>query len=527
MSFFNFQHALRMQPHDYVGILIAGAFFAFWDAFGIGANDVANSFANSVAARTLTLKQACVIAAFTEFGGAILLGAETTAAVKNSIIDIKMWNAIPQQLMLGFMCALIASSFWVLLATRCGFPVSTTHSIVGAIAGVGISKFGWAAINQKEIWKIVLSWVTSPGISGAVAAIFYLITKYGVMQSPKSLRRGINAIPLFFVFTISIMMFFICNKAPKGIDLSKEKNNTSENWTTVLAISLGVGIASGLFVWAFVVPFFSRLLVEEEDLKWYHMFYIRCVPKQGKNEYLQQWLDGTVGVDHVKDVEAGDKSPDATFVKKEEETKKKSKVMGLLSHGMNVDCVNIEDERIKNIHDKCVKYDGKTEYLFSYLQVITACFASFAHGSNDVANAAGPLSAIVSIYNTATVATNVDVPFWLLATMGIAIDLGLVLYGYNIMKTLGNNITHQSPSRGFNMELGASFTVIVASFLGLPVSTTHCITGATVAVGLCNGEAGAINWKMIAWILLSWVLTVPFTGLIAGIFFYALQGAVN
>ncbi|KAF0711484.1 Aste57867_5251 [Aphanomyces stellatus] len=518
-----------MHPGDLIGLLVAGGFFAFWDAFGIGANDVANSFANSVAARTITLKQACAIAIFTEFGGAVLMGAETTAAIKNSIIDVKLWKAVPEQLMFGFMCALVASSFWVITASRFGFPVSTTHSIVGAIAGVGIAKFGFSAINSDEFWKIVLSWVVSPGVAGVLATVFYLITKYTVLNAKNSLQRGLNFIPVFFMFTISLCMFFVINKAPKGIDLSKAANQTPENWTKVLLISfVGGGVAVGLYVWLFIVPYFRRLLIDEETLSWYHMFYIRCVPTQPKNENMEAWLEGhadkikkvdeeyaaveTPGIENAEHVEGEDKPIVAE--------KKKKNWLSVLTHGVNQDVVTVEGEYLENMHSKAVKHDSKTEYLFSYLQVATAAFASFAHGSNDVANAAGPFSAMLTIYDTAAIpGKNVPVPFGLLAGMGIAIDLGLVLYGYNIMKVLGNHITYQSPSRGFNMELGASFTVIVASFLGLPVSTTHCITGATVAVGLCNGEFASINWRMVVWIIFSWVITLPITASIAGLLF--------
>ncbi|RHY25656.1 hypothetical protein DYB32_008174 [Aphanomyces invadans] len=516
-----------MQPYDLIGLLVAGGFFAFWDAFGIGANDVANSFANSVAARTITLKQACIIAVFTEFGGAVLMGAETTAAIKNSIIDIKLWQAVPEQLMFAFMCALVASSFWVITASRFGFPVSTTHSIVGAIAGAGIAKFGFSAINASEFWKIVLSWVVSPGVAGVLASIFYLITKFTVLKSPNSLQRGLASIPLFFMFTLSICFFFVINKAPKGIDLSKDANNTSENWTKVLLISLiGGGVVVGLFVWLFIVPYFRRLLVDEESLRWYHMLYIRCVPTQPKIEDLEAWLEGhasKVKKDDAKYAEIETPvvaNAEAFAVEDKPEAETKKSWLSMFTHGVNVDVVTVEGEFMENMHAKAEKHSSKTEYLFSYLQVATAAFASFAHGSNDVANASGPFSAMLTIYETAKIpGKNVPVPFWLLAAMGIAIDLGLVLYGYNIMKVLGNHITYQSPSRGFTMELGASFTVIVASFLGLPVSTTHCITGSTVAVGMCNGELWSINWRMVLWIIFSWVITLPITATISGLLF--------
>jgi phosphate/sulfate permease len=179
-----------------------------------------------------------------------------------------------------------------------------------------------------------------------------------------------------------------------------------------------------------------------------------------------------------------------------------------------------QGDHLEKVHETAVKYDNKTEHLYSFLQVITASLNSFAHGSNDVANAVGPLAAIYSIWNSAQVpGAKTPVDIWILAFCGVGIDIGLVTYGYNVMRSLGNNITFHSPSRGFSMELGTSLTVLTASKIGLPVSTTHCITGATTAVGLCNGNIHAVNWRMIAWCFFSWVLTVPVAGGIAGLIF--------
>jgi sodium-dependent phosphate transporter len=202
------------------------------------------------------------------------------------------------------------------------------------------------------------------------------------------------------------------------------------------------------------------------------------------------------------------------------------KIWSAMTKGVTIDVASAQSNHVQKIHEKAIKFDDKTEYLYSYLQVCTAAFASFAHGSNDVANAAGPLSGIIQIYQNGTLPKDkVPVPFWLLAFMGISIDLGLILYGYNVMRNLGNNITYHSPTRGFSMELGAAVTVITASFFGLPVSTTHCITGSTIAVGLCNGEFGAINWSIVSWALFSWILTLPIAGLISGGIFKLLISA--
>lgn len=185
--------------------------------------------------------------------------------------------------------------------------------------------------------------------------------------------------------------------------------------------------------------------------------------------------------------------------------------------GVTMDVANIQGNNLelKGIHDVPTKYDKKTEYLYSLLQVCTAMFASFAHGSNDIANAIGPISAIYAIWSTGTFGTNTAVPIWLLVYGAVALNLGLTLFGFHVMQNLGNNLTYHSPSRGFSMEMGAAITVVCASFLGLPVSTTHCITGATIGVGLCSGSVKAINWKMVSWTMFSWLVTVPVVATVA------------
>ncbi|KAI8913191.1 phosphate-repressible phosphate permease [Gorgonomyces haynaldii] len=498
-----------MEPYSYQFILILGAIFAFLDAYGIGANDVANSFATSVGSRSLTLWQACTIAIFTEFGGAVLLGAETTDTIKNSIIKVDLFKGQPEILMLGFMCALVGSSFWVIMSSKWGFPVSTTHSIVGAICGIGLAQFGWDSLDKPTLTNIVISWFSSPGIAGVVAAIIYLVTKYTVMNHSNSLERGLIAIPFYFWFTLTLMLFYVILKAPKGIDISKAKNQTPDQIGLALGLTFGLGVFIAILTRVLLVPYFRRLLVDEEDLKWYHVFYTPFVPKQPKSTTLNQKL--ALGADHSGIYE------DEKVTKDDTPPSKLQQAYEYVTRGLFMDVASAQSEHVKGVHEKAVKYENKTEYLYSFLQVCTAAFASFAHGSNDVANAAGPFSGIVRIYETGQLpGKSVPVPFWLLASMGLAIDAGLILYGFNIMRVLGNNITYHSPSRGFSMELGAALTVITASFLGLPVSTTHCITGATVGVGLCNGELRAINWRVVAWCLFSWIVTLPVAGGIAG-----------
>jgi phosphate/sulfate permease len=516
-----------MEPFSYQWILILGIIFAIADAFGIGANDVANSFATSVGSRSLTLKAAICIAIFTEFGGAVLLGAETTETVKNKIVDPKLFAQVPEVLMLGFMCALVGSSIFVNLASVIGWPVSTTHSIVGAVGGIGFAAFGPSAVQWTPLSQIFISWVAAPGLSGVIAAIIFLITKYSILNSKDSLRRGIVAIPIYFMIALGITTFYVLSKAPKlGWDLAKNPEKAGVN----LGTTAGCTVFYGIVCYVFLVPYFKRYLVEEEDLKWYHVF-MPWTPTQPKNTNLAKHLamqageieknDSVMTIQERKDMEiaAAPAVPEDDSIKSKL-IAAKDKAVFVLTRGIKADVASIQGAHQQSVHDAAIRYENKTEYLFSFLQVCTAAFASFAHGSNDVANAAGPLSAIVTIYNTGKIPdAKVGVAIWILAVMGVSIDLGLIILGYRIMAVLGNNITYHSPSRGFSMEFGAALAVVTASFLGIPVSTTHCITGATVGVGLCNGNLKAINWRMVAWIIFGWILTLPFVGILSGALF--------
>ncbi|GAN06995.1 solute carrier family 20 [Mucor ambiguus] len=525
-----------MNPLDYTWLFGVTMVFAFADAYGIGANDVANSFATSVASGSLSLAQACIIACFTEFLGALLLGSHTADTIKGGILSVKRFETTPELLMLGMTCAIIGSSVWVLFATRNGWPVSTTHSIVGAICGVGIAAFGGSSITWgwSGLGQIITSWFLSPVFAGAVAAIIYSITKYGILRQKDSVKWAVRLIPVYFFFTTTIEAFYLIYKGAPGTQAAKMHVGV------IVAIAFGIGAFFALFAIFFFCPWLKRRVVGREELRWYHIFVIpflgprpviKTLPEtkeavhaetiassssSDNKEYAQETMDGQ----EITRIEEAQQTTETTQVAPQN-LSWKDKILNVVLHGVRKDVRNLSNANVKSVHDAAEIYDSDVEYMFSFLQVITACMASFAHGSNDVSNAVGPLSAVFDIWQTAKVDVTgkVPVPIWILAYGGVAIDLGLATYGYNIMRVLGNNITLFTPTRGFSAELGAALTVLTCSKLGLPVSTTHCITGATAAIGLCNGKLSAVNWKMLAWCFFSWVLTLPIAGLIAGLLF--------
>ncbi|KAF9134187.1 hypothetical protein BGW39_007801 [Mortierella sp. 14UC] len=504
-----------MQVHDFTFLFGIGLFFAFMDAYGIGANDVANSFATSVGSGSITLAQALIIACFCEFGGAFLLGANTTETIKGGIVETSLYKAQPEVLMLTMVCALIGSSTWVLFATSRGWPVSTTHAIVGAVCGAGISAFGADGIQWSGIWKIVLSWVISPVCAGIVCALIFGVTRFLVLKHENSFQRGLIAIPAYFGIALTVNVFYIIFKGAPNTSLKADSEIGK-------AVGIALGVGAFVFLWCFFFlrPFLRRRIQDGEDLKWFHLFYIPFVSPREKVTASIEEMGGVKGEDGVKIDSDGKADPSLV----ELETKEKSfgqKLKGALTHGLTQEVNVTHDMNTNSVHDHATKFDHDTERLFSAVQVITACFTSFAHGSNDVANAIGPLATIYYIWDNANIdVKKAPVPVWILAFGGLAIDLGLMTYGYHVMRTLGNKMTYMSPTRGFSAEMGTSITILTCSKLGLPVSSTHCITGATSAIGLMSGGGfKSLNWRLLLGVFAGWIATLPAAGLVSGLMF--------
>lgn len=532
-----------MQAYDFTWIFGVGMVVAFADAYGIGANDVANSFATSVSSGSLTLVQACIIACFTEFLGALLLGASVSDTIKEGIVSVDNFVETPEMLMMGMMCALIGSATWVLIATRFGWPVSTTHAIVGAVCGVGIAAFGGNSIDWSwdGIISIVASWFISPIAAGAVASIFYLSAKYAVLRQVDSVKWGLRLVPVYVFITVTIAIFYIVFKSPGA-----KEGHLSLSSTIGIAFGCGGGLA--LYAWIFFCPWLRRKVVDREALRFYHIPIIYWVSKKPRVDELvaQEKADAAASVNDEGKLEQEDEAASNKSTQQHEKTctcscndkaaafdeekaepvdtrplhiRAKDKVLGVLLHGIRQDVRNIGNSKLASMHAAAELYEDDAEYLFSFLQVLTAIVASFAHGSNDVSNAMGPLSSIYNIWSTGIVSEKAPVPIWVLVYGGAAIDIGLATMGYRLMRSMGNNITYITPTRGFAAELGAALTVLTCSQIGVPVSTTHCITGATAAVGLCNGNLRAVNWKMLGQTMFGWVMTLPCAGLVAGLLF--------
>ena len=416
-----------IMEYGYI-LLMIGCVCGFFMAWGIGANDVANAMGTSVGARALTLWQAVLVACVFEFAGAYLAGGEVTSTIRKGIIDAGVMSDSPELLVYGMIASLLAAGIWLLIASYFGWPVSTTHSIVGAIVGFAAVGIGFDAVKWGQVGSIVASWIVSPVMAGTISFLLFTSVKRLILQTSDPFMSAKRYVPFYMFlagFVVSMVTFL---KGLKHVGLSFTASE-SIAWSLVFAL---------------IISLLGTLMLQR--------------------------------IDNTK--------------------KEKNGAM----------------------------FDG-VERVFAVLMVFTACAMAFAHGSNDVANAIGPLAAIVSVVqNGGEIASKSMLPPWVLLIGASGIVIGLGTLGYRVMMTVGRAITELTPSRGFAAELAAAGTVVIASGTGLPISTTHTLVGAVLGVGLARG-IGAINLGVVGKIILSWIVTLPVGAGLSILFFFVLKGA--
>lgn len=403
--------------------LILVALFGLFMAWGVGANDVANAMGTSVGSGVLTVRQAVIVAAIFEFAGAYLAGGSVTETIRKGIVDTGMLTNTPELLIFGMLAALLAAAIWLLIASHFGWPVSTTHSIVGAIVGFAAVGIGIEAVKWGKVGSIVMSWVVSPLLAGLIAYALFRSVQRLVLDTEKPFENAKRYVPIYMFFAGFIMTLVTLLKGLKHVGLHL---STAHSYLIAVAVGLVVAVIGAMII--------RRMQIDPEA--------------------------------------------DRNF------------------HYANV------------------------ERVFGVLMVVTACSMAFAHGSNDVANAIGPVAAVVSVIDHGgVIGQKSELSSWILLLGAGGIVFGLLTYGHRVMATIGKKITELTPSRGFACELSAATTVVLASGTGLPISTTHTLVGAVLGVGFARGIA-ALNLRMIRTIFMSWIVTLPAGAFFAILFFF-------
>jgi solute carrier family 20 (sodium-dependent phosphate transporter) len=510
----------------FLWLVIVGFVFAFIYAFGIGANDVANAFATVVASGSLTLRQAVLVAAIFEFAGAFLLGAAVTNTVRSKIFDVKLYKDEPEVMLLGLFCALITGSIMLLGATAFAMPVSTTHTIIGSLMGFSIVAKGFDSINKSVAKKIFISWVISPACSALLAFVFFFLVKNLVLKSANPFQRAYYTFPIILVVTVFINVFYVIHKGLNNFDFVEKISLWHE-----IPASFGVGILVGI-IWivawgpwakARITAHFALMQNATQEVT-----QVKSLPDGGVEQVEQDGDEVMVDdydVNEVKKETNWSSPPAATPAIMPAIMAQDDAPMGLFSR-LAANTFD-QDLRAQSMHESAKanelwtsgeQFDPEAEQLFTYVQVFTSCMDAFAHGANDVANAMGPISGMLIIYQEGEIESKAPVDKWILAFGGLGIVLGLLLYGYKVIKSIGYKLTMMSPSRGSMAELSTALFVVTASFLEIPVSTTQAQVGAVAGIGLVSGF-GHVEWLFFLKVCISWVV-VFFSAVVlsAGIF---------
>jgi len=572
--------------HQYTWIFVCSIFLALFVAWGIGANDVANSFATSVGSKALTLRQAVIVAGIFEFGGALLLGSGVTSTIRKGIAKIDAYTYSPELLMYMMLCAMLSAGLWLALATFLELPVSTTHSMVGAIVGASMIAAGadsvvWYSAPKGGdnpfpggVVSIVLAWIITPMIAALVAGLLFLFTKVAVLNARNPFKMSLVFFPLFTFITAWVITYFVIQKGVNGwmknetysgtlADLpscppggASSKHKVSSDQTTgegdscqllppedVPVTLSGCKIPNGTAAWISAVTAAVCAIIVTAGLK----LVIKLVNKDmAEYERMVAMVEeakvadaesGESG-DDAKGAHAGQLSSQPSFIPGQKRGRtpgmladmRKSRIWKAVSYGTSQDIheVTVTQEKIKEIHARAQVFDVKTEFSFKYLQVITACANSFAHGANDVANSIGTWAAIYGVWQCTCAASKVSVPIWMFVVGGLGMVLGLATYGFKIMRALGVKLVKITNSRGYCAELTSAITVIVASRYGFPVSTTQVITGAITGIGIVevisakmrkeSRPNSVFNWTLLLKFFLGWVATIVVAGLVAAAF---------
>lgn len=458
-------------------LIILTFIFGLYMAWNIGANDVSNAMGTSVGSKALTLKKAVILAGIFEFSGAFFMGGQVSSTIQQGIVNPEYFNLEPMTFVIGMMGSLLATGLWIHIASYLNLPISTTHAIIGAVIGFGLIVGGVPAIIWKHVFYITLSWITVPFISGLISFRIFDIIQKKVLYTLNPLDSAKKLAPYLAFFVLWIYTFNIFFKG-------------NLNFNSFLP-SLGLPLIAGLL---FAIVTF---------------LYIKKFPKLSPNK-------NTISPAHSQNIEKALKYLQKT----------KTSSAGVI-YDKTTDLLK---DLTKLSYDvkKEIKYSESTqqyiyvEKIFSFLQIISACLVAFAHGSNDVANAIGPLAAVLEVVKKNAIPKVFSVPTYILFLGGIGIVIGLSTWGWRVIETIGKKITELSPTRGFSAEIGTSITIIIASKLGLPISTTHALVGSVLGVGLARGLK-SVNLKTVKDILLSWFVTIPLCAILSIAIFYLIK----
>jgi len=454
--------------------LILACVLGFYAAWNIGANDVANAMGTSVGSKALTLRRAVVLAAIFEFAGAVLFGSNVSETLQSGIVNPVIFDTDPFMFVRGMLAALLATGLWLQFASYCGLPVSTTHSIVGAIVGFGAIIGGVHSVHWNTVIYIGMSWIASPLLGAGASFLLFQLIRRHVFYQPSPLEATKKILPFLVGGVVLVLM------------LSSTYQVTLRGASAMTKVGLS---CAGALVAIIAAHYYSKRLhipITEE---------VRAVDPR----LLAEIHSAKMSLEMARKNLAGEQFYHLEDIIKDIDGFADALGKSRFTNGKNPELALVEQ-------------------LFGYLQISSACLMAFAHGSNDVANAIGPMAAVISALLHTPIGLG-GFPIWALVLGGLGIIIGLATWGWRVIDTVGKHITELTPSRGFSAEFGCALTILGASSFGFPVSTTHTIVGSVLGVGFARGIS-SLNLRVVRDILLSWFVTIPAGAILAIVCYY-------
>jgi len=507
---------LPLEKYEY--ILAIGTIGALGFGYGTGANDVANAFGTSVGSGALTNRQACFLAACFEFFGALVLGRVSTSTIAGGIADRNIFKTNPAAYAYGMMWTLIVGTLWLLWSTSYGLNVSSTHSIIGGIIGFALSysRKGvlWLVDDPlsippyKGIVPIVVAWFFAPIATGTASSMLFIAVRTLVLRDSNSFSRALYLLPFFVLFTCWINIYFVFTKGAKK-SFTENKDDWDDNKSAWVAMVIAIGLA---FCSIVLIPFVKK----KAEL----MFEQDAISASG----AAAKLDATAKQSEEGNPTNDGDDTDGRMTGIEYIMRHRSEIslrnIGKELSKANLASINADhkfmhedlNEKVTEIHEKAEKFDKRTESVFKVLQIFSACCVMFAHGAGEVGYMAGPLTTINEFYNTGKIPKTVKAPMWVLVISALSLVIGLATYGQRVTRAMGKEISTITATRGFCAEISTAIVIMVAAQYGLPTSSSQCITGGIVGIGIAEG-IGGVNWKRFLEIFASWIATLFVVGL--------------
>ncbi|MBN2479659.1 MAG: inorganic phosphate transporter [Parachlamydiales bacterium] len=460
---------------EYLTLLIG-----FYMAWNIGANDVANAISTSVGSKALHLKKAIIIAAILEFLGAFLLGGKVSQTIQSGIVNPQVFEHNYLIFIYGMIASLLATGIWLNIASYFKLPVSTTHAIVGAVLGFGAIIGGMHAVHWSLVGSIAISWIITPFLSGLISYFVFSLLQKKILYALSPIDATKKYIPLLVFFSIFVFSFSLISTKLTEIQL---------RFNTLYSFLISIFIAAIFSTVSYFLV--KRIKITSCTVVYHHPNQLISLEKAKM---------------HLERTRLNSKGD--TF----DRTSKLLEDVG---------------DMLDEIKSKTIFSEESSEYYqveksFGYLQVVSLCLVAFAHGSNDVANAIGPVAAVIQTIFSKSVIFSTNISPWILFLGGAGIVAGLATWGWRVVETIGHKITVLTPTRGFSAEFAAATTILLASKFGMPISTTHALVGAVLGVGLAKGLS-ALNLKTLRDVVLSWVVTIPICAIFTILTFYIIK----